>query len=56
MKYYQVIQEAQTECFKKCEELTNELQEARAQLEKLQLSRDRHICGPGTIPDLLFNL
>lgn len=58
MKYYQVIQEAQNECFKKCEELTNELQETKAQLEKLKLSHDHHICGPGTIPEysLLFSL
>lgn len=35
-------------CTKKCEALRKELQEARAQLEKLQISCDHSLAIPGT--------
>jgi hypothetical protein len=41
-------QEFQKDCSKKCEELTKELLEAKAQLEKLKISSVCNDCGPGT--------
>lgn len=46
--------EAQNDYLKRCEELTNELEEAKAQLEQLKINRDRHICAPSTISDSLL--
>lgn len=39
------------DCSKKCDDLSNELQLAKCQLEKLKISCGRSLCNPGADSD-----